>query len=561
MVRAVSWLLVAVASAPACECAPARSKPWRHASGPKVASGALAGSEVLAAESGRVRTLAARRHTLRIHMDRRPRHLNPMVTPSVWTMRIAADTIFETLIRYQPPPGGAGAGPGTYRPGLARSWHLAATGREIRIDLEPDVVFHNGGRMTSVDVQFSLDAVRSPRVAAEHLRAGLSDVEAVELISSRALRIRLKRPNGYVLRALADVPILPAQVYRGKLAATRGPVIGTGPYRLESRQEDTIRLVRFDRYWASGPAVERLEFVYQPDAARALTAAKRGEFDLIPGLIPEHYPEQASAPGVESSFVPVRLRPPHFRYLLVNASKAPLSDPRMRHALALLIDRATLARDVHGGLMRPVAGPVWPGGPGDGPAPALPPYDPGGAGELMDSAGWRDRDGDGARERDGERLLLSLVVLDDADRRDVREREQILRSFRRLGIRVTQRSGPRAVVRKRLRAGDFDLAFVEWRGGVDRDFAALFETRGVRNTGRFSSSRVDSALAALRAVWQPSARGPLMAELARALAETWPVIPLTAPDPYGLLHRRVRGAVVWNGWISLRALSLEPAAR
>jgi hypothetical protein len=47
-----------------------------------------------------------------------------------------------------------------------------------------------------------------------------------------------------------------------------------------------------------------------------------------------------------------------------------------------------------------------------------------------------------------------------------------------------------------------------------------------------------------------------MPQLADLLAQTWPIVPVSAPDPYGLVHRRVRGVRVWNGWIVLRELSL-----
>lgn len=544
--------LVAMAS---CEGAPARSKPWRHAQDPEIMASAQTRSEVAAAEAARLETRRRRAHTMRIHMDAQTRHLNPMTTPTVWTMRVAADTVFETLIRYEPPPGGAGTGPGRYRAGLARSWSIGQGGREIRVELEPDVLFHDGKRMSSVDVQFSLDSARSPRVPADHLRAHLADVTAVEIINARTVRIRLARPNGYVLRALADVPILPAHVYQRELAAKRGPVVGTGPYRLESWQDDVIRLRRFDDYWGEAPAIRDIEFVYEPDAARALTAAKRGDIDLVPALIRAHYPEQASAPGLASAFAPLRLRPPVLRYLVMNAGKPPLDDVRVRHALALLIDRKSLIRTVYGGLARPVAGPVWPGGPGDGAAPAPPAYDPGAAGRLLDAAGWRDRDGDGVREREGQQLRLVLLARDGEEGV---EQESVVRNLRRSGIQVDQRAGAAAVLRNRLDAGDFDIAFVRWRSAVDHDLSPLLETGGALDFGRFSHPRVDAALAALRAVWEPPGRAPLMRDLAQAIAETWPLAPIVAPDPYGLIHRRVRGVVVWNGWISLRDLSLAP---
>ncbi len=547
----------------ACEGPPARSKPWRQPLETVVASQPR--SPVVAAEAARAKTREQRAHTLRVHVDRPPRHLNPLVDPSRWTMRVVADTVFETLIRYQPAEGGAGTGPGSYRPGLARSWAVSPGGREIRFELEPEAVFHDGRRMTSVDVQFSLDSARIPRGPADHLRSRLSDIVAVDILGPRTVRVRLARPNGYVLRAICDVPILSAQVYRGRLDGRRGPVVGTGPYRLKSWTDEAIELTRFDDYWGPAPAISTLAFIHEPDAARALTAAKRGELDIVPALIAAHYPEQASAPGLARDFAPLRLRPPSLRYLAMNASRPPLDDARVRHALALLMDRKTLIKDVHGGQARPVAGPIWPGGPGDGPAPSAPAYDPTRAGALLDEAGWRDRDGDGVRDRNGETLRLTILTGEDAPadanpalRRDADERDRIVRNLRRSGIQTERRVGPPAVLKNRLRDGDFDLAFIAWDASVDQDLSPLLQAGGELNPGRFSNPRVDALLTSLRSVWEPASRVPRMAELAQVLAETWPLAPIVAADPYGLIHRRVRGVVVWNGWISLRALSLSP---
>jgi len=58
--------------------------------------------------------------------------------------------------------------------------------------------------------------------------------------------------------------------------------------------------------------------------------------------------------------------------------------------------------------------------------------------------------------------------------------------------------------------------------------------------------------------WDPAARWAAMKQLGSLLAETCPIIPLTAPDPYGLVSRRVSGVAVRAGWIALPALSLPP---
>ena len=479
-------------------------------------------------------------------------------------LRAATDTIFETLIRYVPPAGGAGAGPGRYVPGLARAWRVAAGGREIRLELEPGVTFHDGRRFTATDVQFSLDSARDPRVPTEYLRRALADIEVVDKINERELRIRLVRPSSYVLRALAAVPILSEHVYAGQIRSVptaTTPIIGTGPYRLESFADGVVHLTRWAGYWGKAPAIADIELVHDGDAAHALIAAKRGEIDVVPAMIPGHAPEQASAPGLVTSFRSLALSPPSFRYLVLDAAAPPLDDPRVRQALALLVDRKALVRDVHDGLARAIAGPVWPGGPGDGPAPQPPGYDPALAARLLAEAGWVDGDGDGVRERDGVKLKLALLIVDrkgeDAEAVQVRrEHELIADGFRRSGIAIEVRAGGEGVIDNRLSGGDFDVAFMAWDGEVDWDLAPLLETAGAENLGKVSSKRLDRALGALREAWDPAVRAVLQGELAAAIAEVTPIVPLSASEPQGLVHRRVKNAVPWNGWLVLRDLAL-----
>src|SRR6185295_19148369 len=109
----------------------------------------------------------------------------------------------------------------------------------------------------------------------------LADVEAIELLGPHDIRLRLARPSGWVLRALAEIPILPMHVYDGSLLGG-GALIGTGPWRLASTKGGVVHLTRYDRYWAGPAAIQDLEFAYEPDAAVALREAKRGGIDLIP---------------------------------------------------------------------------------------------------------------------------------------------------------------------------------------------------------------------------------------------------------------------------------------
>ena len=63
------------------------------------------------------------------------------------------------------------------------------------------------------------------------------------------------------------------------------------------------------------------------------------DLDIVPALIPTHWPDQANAPGISRAFTPLQLNPPRMRYFTFNSKRVPMDDARVRHALALLVNR------------------------------------------------------------------------------------------------------------------------------------------------------------------------------------------------------------------------------
>jgi ABC-type transport system substrate-binding protein len=545
-------LLVCGAAACVAACdSPARVKPWRHAPDPTAEAEHVPRSRALAAaddgSGGDPRP--DRGHTLRIDVDADPGRLSPVVTPSLWARRITLGTVFEPLLRYEP---GDASGAGHYAPRLAKEWRVMPDGLEIRIYLEDNVTFHDGAALTTSDVQFTFDTIRDPRTrGVEHLRPLLADVAAIELITAREVRLRLNRPSPWALRALAEIPILPMHLCDAN-ALGAAPLVGTGPWKLASNKNGVVHLARYDHYWGRAPAIPDVEFVYETDAAAALAAAKRGELDIIPALIPAHL-QQADAPGL-ATFARLDLAPPRMRAFDLNPAHAPLDDPRVRHALALLVDRKTIATRVFENLARPVAWPIWPGGIVSGPDVDVPPFDPAAAGKLLDEAGWVDSDKDGFRDQAGKPLRLVLIGAEHPGVKDVAgpvqktEREMFVDAARRAGVRIEVRTGPPA---KRYEDGNWDIVEVELGGMVDSDATAL--VAGAKHAG---STRIDRALDAIAAAWDPADRWKLSGELAAALDETWPFVGIVADAPRGLVSARVKGVKVWDGWIDLTALSL-----
>lgn len=610
-----SQVVVVAAVLAACE-APARDKPWRHAADPldqgQVAPASKMLLELQAAAAG-ADAGATRTHTLRIHVDADPGRLAPTIATSLWARRITVGTVFEPLLKYVsngPPSQSCAASPkdcataaslggGTYAPGLASRWQVAPSGLEVRIELQPNVTFHDGRPLSAVDVQFSLDAMREPRAGNAYLRHMLDDVVAVELINSREVRLRLQRPSGWVLRALAEIPILPMHLYDGG-PSTGEVMVGTGPWQWVSNKNGVVHLTRNANYWGAAPSIADLEFVYQPDAAIALTAAKRGDLDIVPALIAAHWPEQASAPSVVAAFRPLQLMPARLRYFAFNGARAPMDDPRVRQAMALLLDRRVIAKRVFGGLARPVLWPVWPGGPASGVESAVPDFDPASAGKLLDASGWVDSDKDGIRDKSGTQLRLVLIGTDRGASPHLRasskgvlrtpadvgapssvsspvaadeqrmpadaggtsaapksERELFVETARRAGVIVDVRTGTESAVVEWITDGAYDVVELVWAGMGDGDIAEMIAGGGRAAQAQLPIARI---LDELRTAWSPDERWKRGPDVVAALAETWPISGIVAEAPQGLVHKRVANVRVWNGWIDLSALSLTSNA-
>ena len=113
---------------------------------------------------------------------------------------------------------------------------------------------------------------------------------------------------------------------------------------------------------------------------------------------------------------------------------------------------------------------------------------------------------------------------------------------------IDVRTGGESWLDKRVTDGAYDIAELVWTGMVDSDPAQV-----LAHAAR--SPRIDRALDALAAAWDPAERAPLAPELAIALAETWPIAGIVADAPQGLIAKRVAGVRVWDGWLDLSQLS------
>jgi peptide/nickel transport system substrate-binding protein len=228
-------------------------------------------------------------------------------------------------------------------PALAASW-TNPDDRHWRFELRRGVLFHDGSPLTSEDVVFSLDRAR--KHPQSQYASYLVDVDEVRALDNHTVEVGTARANPFLLQKLAFVLVVP----RGSPATIEEPV-GTGPYSLSQLEPGgTIVLRAFDRYWGAAPAEKEVRFqaVKRADAPDRLLS---GEVDLVADL--DH--EAAGRVSRAGGFKVVARPAPSVDVLSLRVDAPPFSDPRVRRAAHLALDRDALVQELLSGFGRPAS--------------------------------------------------------------------------------------------------------------------------------------------------------------------------------------------------------------
>jgi len=240
----------------------------------------------------------------------------------------------------------------TAEPDLAESWTNNPQLTEWTFKLRSGVVFHDGSPCTSKDVVASFAAILDPKTASPgHNNVGpISRVEAVDDVT---VRFVLSAPYADLPVAVAytNAKIVPAAVIASGMDRLSHSAIGTGPFKLLSFEPDRqVVVARNDHYFDKGrPYLDRVEVVVYPDATAQTSALISGDTDLMSSATASEFARLSVASGVKA------LRVPSGQFLNVNmgCDQKPFSDPRVRQALALTVDREAMVGFVAEGFGTP----------------------------------------------------------------------------------------------------------------------------------------------------------------------------------------------------------------
>jgi peptide/nickel transport system substrate-binding protein len=238
------------------------------------------------------------------------------------------------------------------RPQMAEGHDVVDNGRTWLIRLRPGLRFHDGEPVLARDCVASLIRWSKRDGFGQSLGA---NVEAWEAADDRTIRIRLKRPIGPLLLALAHTTVSSAFIMPERLARTDPntqitEMVGSGPFRFLKDEFVTgshVGYARFDGYvprdepaeWTAGGKrvnFDRVEWHIIPDPATAAAAVQTGEVDWWEYVLPDLVPSLARNPALQIQNIN---RFGLVSVLRFNFMNPPFNNPALRRAILSAVDQ------------------------------------------------------------------------------------------------------------------------------------------------------------------------------------------------------------------------------
>ena len=463
---------------------------------------------------------------LTIAFDSYPQDMNPY-SPTIDPQSLfVMNSWLEYLV--EPSPDGS-----KLVPTLASAYQVSTDNKTYTFTLRAGVKFSDGSAMTPDDVVYSLHQAFEQKGSQIGFLSGL--VSSISSPDANTVVVALKSPWPYLLQDLSgfNAPILPA-----KLAQAQGldnflkHPIGTGPFVLASTAAgDSIKVTKNKNYWDSGkPHLDSITFkVISSDVGRA-NAVKGGQADIAVDPPLNQIPTFKN----DSTLKVLTFPASQLISMIVNAKQPPLTDPKVRRAIAIAIDRKAIVQAALFGTGEPANSFVVPPSGLTFLDTGLDgfPYDPNQAKQLLSQSG----------------VKLPLKIQAYFPQGAVQDAiSTVMQSnLQAVGINLDIVRSDLVTIKSHLVAGTFGLASSGWDNFIgDPSVQVLFFMDPAYCCKSDFSGYDDKAGAALAnqavAATDPTQAKALYSQVQKLQADSSHVIPLYYPDLVFLTTTKVTG--------------------
>lgn len=294
---------------------------------------------------------------------------------------------------------------------LAEKWELNDP-TNITLTLRKGVMFQNGEELTAEDVKFSFERIQDPKVGASS--AGVFRDIKVEAPDKYTVKMTLPRPNAAIFQNLArtDALIVNKKWVQSGVKVDQ-EMMGTGAFKYKGREPNvSFEVVRYDNYWRKGlPYLDGIKFVPYEDETAKVTAFRTGEMDFI-DYVPWRNMDSIQKDAKDGKLKFESDSHALFMTFYMNPTVPPFNDKRVRQAISWAIDRDAIGRSVFFGRGEAMTGSFIPK-PFVGYDASLDKtygFDQAKAKQLLADAGWKDSNGDGVLDKDGQPFRINMLA-------------------------------------------------------------------------------------------------------------------------------------------------------
>jgi peptide/nickel transport system substrate-binding protein len=227
-------------------------------------------------------------------------------------------------------------------PMLATSWKPNSDASVWTFKLRSGVKFHDGRAMTADDVVYTFKSNADPKAASNALSAftGVLTPAGVQKVDSLTVRFHLEAPNGNFPYLVSSDNYNMIIVPNGTdFAGWQKTFIGTGPFKFKDYvQQSHADFVKNPSWWGGSVPLDATTFNFYADQQPETLALEGSSVDVITQLVPAGAQALLSSPNYKI----IKLQASQHRELSMRNDQAPFTDPRVRQAMALTLDRPAL---------------------------------------------------------------------------------------------------------------------------------------------------------------------------------------------------------------------------
>ncbi|WP_194411488.1 ABC transporter substrate-binding protein [Microbacterium cremeum] len=429
---------------------------------------------------------------------------------------------------------------GSFSPWLAESWEIEDDGAAYVFTLRDDVTFHDGEPFDAAAVKANFDRIADPETASAQAASMLGGefYEGTEVVDEHTVRVSFAQPYSPFLQAASTAllgfysPAVLEESADQLKAGGPGVTVGTGPFELtEYTPDQEIVYTRNDDYaWgphdAGAAKFETLRVEILPEASVRVGVVESGEADLASQLPPNLAADLDDALTVDANEYPGL---PYSLYL--NEKHGVFADERVREAFSRAIDIDTSVEEIFFGQFPrawSILGSTTPAY--DASLEGSWPYDASEAGALLDEAGWTERDSDGYRTKDGERLSARWIAWTPVPDDRAALANAIQSDLKAVGFEVVREVLEPGAYNEQYGPKTFDLT--DWGfSGVDPDLLrSHLHTDGFQNASQVSDADLDALLEAGVATSDTAERAEIYTDVQQWNADHVAIVPLYSPS-------------------------------